>query len=105
MQAIHNVISDLSLTEKASLVAGDKLWYTQAVKSAALPPLMMTDGPSGLRKQADSPAGENTGLGKAVTAVSYPASALTACSFDRQLLFEVGKNLASRPMPMTWVCS
>ncbi|MCD2255646.1 glycoside hydrolase family 3 C-terminal domain-containing protein [Lactobacillus sp. CC-MHH1034] len=91
MASIANVIHDLTLEQKAGLVSGEDFWYTKAVKDAALPRMMLTDGPSGLRKQSED--ADALGLGQSVPAVSFPVSALTACTFDRQALFELGRNL------------
>lgn len=52
---------------------------------------MMTDGPSGLRKQAIS--ADALGLNQSVHAVTFPAPALTASSFDRTALTQLGQHL------------
>lgn len=86
------VIHQLTLKEKASLVSGRDFWYTKAIDRLGIPSLMMTDGPSGLRKQASSQDG--LGLKNSVEAVCFPTSALTACSFDRIKIKQLGKYLA-----------
>ena len=82
-------VQGLTLTEKASLVSGKDFWFTAAVPGVDR--MMMTDGPSGLRKQA---AGADAlGLNDSVKAVCFPCSALTAASFDDDLLFKLGQQL------------
>lgn len=87
----NDFIQQLTLTEKASLVSGKDFWFTAGIDRLNLEKIMMTDGPSGLRKQADS--ADALGLNQSVKAITFPASALTAASFDRQSLTTLGKNL------------
>ncbi len=54
---------------------------------------MMTDGPNGLRKQADD--ADALGLNHSVTAISFPSAALTASSFNRDLLKALGSHLGA----------
>ncbi|MFT8328461.1 MAG: glycoside hydrolase family 3 C-terminal domain-containing protein [Oenococcus oeni] len=89
MSKITSIISGLSLKEKADLVSGKDFWFTAQV--SGLDRMMVSDGPSGLRKQAD--ASDALGLNKSVIAVNFPSSSLTAASFDRALLQELGRNL------------
>lgn len=82
-------VQGLTLEEKASLVSGKDFWFTAKVPGVAAS--MMTDGPSGLRKQADG--ADALGLNDSVAAIAFPSSALTASSFDDHLLFELGQHL------------
>lgn len=84
-----NFVEGLSLKEKAALVTGKDFWFTAA--APGVKPMMMTDGPSGLRKQADK--SDALGLNQSVDAVCFPSSALTASSFDDQALLKLGKHL------------
>lgn len=82
-------VKKLTLKEKAALVTGHDFWFTAAVPG--ITKLMVSDGPSGLRKQSDS--ADALGLNSSVDAVCFPCSALTACSFNDSLLFQLGQNL------------
>lgn len=84
-------IDTLTLPEKAALVSGKDAWYTATLDRVGLKRLMMTDGPSGLRKQNTNAA--VTGINDSVTAVSFPSSALTASSFNRTALNALGHHL------------
>ena len=92
MKDNSKIISQLTLEEKAELVSGKDFWYTAKIPGK-LDSIMMTDGPSGLRKQINDPAGLS--LNNSVEAVCFPASALTACSFDRCALNQLGENLGT----------
>ncbi len=82
-------VQHLTLEERAALVSGKDFWF--AAKVPGVDKMMVSDGPSGLRKQADPD--DAVGLNKSVDAVCFPCSALTASSFDEQLLFKLGNHL------------
>lgn len=82
-------VEGLTLKEKAALVIGHDFWFTAVVPG--VDKMMMTDGPSGLRKQADD--ADALGLNDSVDAVCFPCSALTASSFDDDMLMRLGENL------------
>ncbi len=86
------LVEGLSLTEKAELVSGKDFWFTAQVPG--LSRMMVTDGPSGLRKQVgEANETDALGLNGSVKAVCFPCSALTAATFDDELLFKLGKHL------------
>ena len=91
MKLDHDLINQLTLKEKAALVSGKDSWYTATIERLGLKPMMMSDGPSGLRKQVGT--SEQTNINDSVEAVCFPASALTACSFDRERLNQLGEHL------------
>jgi len=64
----NEFIQQLTLTEKASLVSGKDFWFTAGIDRLNLEKIMMTDGPSGLRKQADS--ADALGLNQSVKAIT-----------------------------------
>lgn len=82
-------VEQMTLKERADLVSGKDFWFTAA--APGLEKMMMTDGPSGLRKQEDT--GDALALNESVDAVCFPSSALTASSFDEQMLFQLGEHL------------
>lgn len=83
-------VQGLSVKEKAELISGKNFWFTAKNDDKNIPALMMTDGPSGLRKQAESSALD---VNKSVEAICFPSSALTACSFNVQMMQELGHHL------------
>lgn len=52
---IHELISQLTLEEKAGLCSGLDFWHTKGIERLGIPSLMVTDGPHGLRKQKRVP--------------------------------------------------
>ncbi|RJS86887.1 glycosyl hydrolase [Candidatus Bathyarchaeota archaeon] len=84
---IKNLISQMSLEEKASLCSGLGFWHTKPIERLGIPSIMMTDGPHGLRKQ------EKEGFGKSVPATCFPTAVTLASSWDRKLIEKVGSAI------------
>ena len=51
MDRIKELISKMTLEEKASLCSGADNWHTKEIKRLNIPSVMMVNGPHGLRKQ------------------------------------------------------
>jgi beta-glucosidase len=82
------ILGQLTLEEKASLCSGKDFWTLKGVERLGLRPIMVTDGPHGLRKQAG--AGDHLEINESVPATCFPAACASSCSFDRELLGEIG---------------
>jgi beta-glucosidase len=78
----------MTIDEKARLCVGRDMWFINGCPRLNLPDIMLTDGPHGLRKQSGDPAGQE--LSKSVPATSFPTGSAMACSFDPELLEQVG---------------
>ena len=88
---IKALVSKLTLEEKASLCSGADFWHTKAVRRLGIPASMVSDGPHGLRKQADE--GDHVGINDSIKAVCLPAACATAASFDAALLTRMGEAI------------
>ncbi len=88
---IKQIVSQLTLEEKAGLCSGLNFWHTKGVERLGIPSVMVTDGPHGLRKQSGS--SDHLGLLDSVPATCFPSAAGLACSWDVQLVNEVGVAL------------
>ena len=86
---IKELLSKLTLEEKAGLCSGKDFWRTKPVERLGIPSVMVSDGPSGLRTQVENGFNENDSR----TAVSFPSGCATASSFDRDLLRQLGEIL------------
>ncbi len=82
------LISQLTLEEKAGLCSGGDFWHLKGIKRLGIPAIMVSDGPNGLRKQEDK--ADHLGINESIKAVCFPPAALFACSFDRDLMEELG---------------
>jgi beta-glucosidase len=90
---IKQLLSKLTIEEKASLLSGADFWHTKAVERLGIPQMMVSDGPNGLRKQRVDD--EEAGVNQSIESVCFPSACALACSFDRDLLFRLGQALGN----------
>jgi beta-glucosidase len=81
---IDELLTELTLDEKAVLTGGSDSWHTTAVERLGIPALKVTDGPNGARGDAVSGA----------TAACFPVGVALAASWDPDLLARIGGALA-----------
>lgn len=86
---LKELISEMTLEEKAGMCSGFDFWYLKSVDRLGIPKVMVSDGPHGLRKQDEK--GDHLGLNGSIQAVCFPPACLSACSFDRELMTEFGE--------------
>lgn len=87
----QELIEQMNLDEKASLMSGANFWNTKAIERLGIPSMMLTDGPHGLRKQGGK--ADHLGLNKSIPATCFPTAATLANSWDVELLTQVGMQL------------
>jgi len=85
---IKELVSKMTLEEKAGMCSGLDFWHLKGVERLGIPSVMVSDGPHGLRKQEE--AADHLGINDSIKAVCFPPACLTACSFDTELLREMG---------------
>lgn len=88
---IDEIIEKLKLEEKAALLQGWSTWTTRGVNRLAIPSMFLSDGPHGLRKQAEK--GDHLGLGTSIKATCFPTAATMANSWDPELGELLGQAL------------
>ncbi|MBQ8897012.1 MAG: glycoside hydrolase family 3 C-terminal domain-containing protein [Clostridia bacterium] len=87
-------VAALTPRQKAELVTGEGFWMLKAVPGTDLPGIRVSDGPHGLRKKDSAKrSGSGIDLGRSVPATCFPTAATTACSWDVELLCEIGRAL------------
>lgn len=91
MKRIEELISRMTLEEKAGMCSGSDFWHLKGVERLGIPQIMVSDGPHGLRKQ--DAAADHLGINDSIRAICFPSAAGLASSFDRELLREVGETL------------
>lgn len=91
MKNIEEIISEMTLEEKASLCSGLDFWHTKPVERLNIPAIKVSDGPHGLRCQDESQ--DHLGINDSVPATCFPSGATLACSWDRDLIEKVGVAL------------
>jgi beta-glucosidase len=93
---IDKLINEMTVTEKALLCSGRSFWYARGIKKYGIKPYMMTDGPHGLRKQAN--AADNLGINDSVKATCFPVAAVMANTWDIELVAGVGEKIAEEAL-------
>jgi len=83
----RQLVSQMTLEEKASLTSGKDFWSTKPIERLGFPSIFMTDGPHGLRKAA----GAN--IAESVPATCFPTASALASSWNPDLVREVGAAL------------
>ena len=85
-----DLIKQMTLEEKASFCSGLDYWHTPGIERLGIPVVMWTDGPHGIRKRAEKMDKTQATSLKGVPAICYPTAATTACSWDPDLIYEMG---------------
>jgi beta-glucosidase len=88
---IKQIISQMTLEEKASLCSGLDFWHLKGIERLGIPSIMVTDGPHGLRKQAQG--ADHLGIYNSVPSTCFPSAAGMASSWNRDLIQKVGVAL------------
>ena len=92
-EEIAEIVSQMTLEEKASLCSGKDFWHTKDIRRLGIREIMMADGPNGLRKQEG--ACDHLGVNESVEAVCFPTGSALGASFDREMLQNVGDILGN----------
>ena len=91
IEEIREIISTLSLEEKASLCSGETFWLTKKIPGKDIPVIMVSDGPVGLRKQEN--VEDHLGMNESIKAVCFPAGVGMAATFNKELYGKMGETL------------
>ncbi len=85
---VDELLSQLTLEEKVSLLSGRDAWNTVPIERLGIPSLVMTDGPHGVRANRTGPERMHG------PATSFPTGVSMASSWDPDLIHRVGVALA-----------
>ena len=77
---VKDIISKLTIEEKAALLSGKNEWESRDIPRLGVDSITFSDGPHGLRRQEG--AGDHLGLNVSLPATCFPAAATTANSWD-----------------------
>lgn len=83
---MKQLLNDMTLAEKASLLAGATTWHTVAIERLGVPSIQVSDGPNGVR-------GADDNLGE--TSVCFPVGVAMGATWNRELIEQVGNALAA----------
>ncbi|MGO5313866.1 glycoside hydrolase family 3 C-terminal domain-containing protein [Bilifractor sp. LCP21S3_A7] len=91
-----DIVNRMTAEEKAAFLSGKSEWESWNFERLGIPSIFMSDGPSGIRKQAGE--GDHLGLNPSVPATCFPSSATLCNSWDAALTEEVGEGLGREAM-------
>ena len=83
----------MTLKDKIALCEGKNFWETKEFPEYGIPSLFMCDGPHGLRKQEGH--SDHMGVHDSRPATCFPTAVSTACSWDQELLGQIGAAIAA----------
>ncbi|MBP3951627.1 beta-glucosidase [Bacillus suaedae] len=86
-----DIIANMTLEEKASLMSGKDFWTTQEIDRLGINSIFLADGPHGIRKQAE--AADHLGLNESIPATCFPTAATVANSWNTDLGEKIGRYL------------
>ena len=87
---IEMILSQLTVEEKAALVSGTDIMYTNPIPRLEIPQLSMSDGPHGLRKMTVG----DSGASRTEPATSFPTAACTASGWNPENARKMGEAIA-----------
>ncbi|MEG1245701.1 MAG: glycoside hydrolase family 3 C-terminal domain-containing protein [Gordonibacter sp.] len=88
---VDDAVSSMTLEEKCTCLTGEGYWMLGGCARLGIEPILVSDGPHGLRKQAG--AADNLGLAASEPAVSFPTASAVACTFNLDLMRTMGEAL------------
>ncbi|AOZ92946.1 glycosyl hydrolase [Paenibacillus crassostreae] len=86
-----DLIGKMTLEEKASFMSGKDFWQTQNIERLGIRSMFLSDGPHGIRKQAE--AADHLGLNASIPATCFPTAATIANSWSVELGEQIGDYL------------
>lgn len=93
---IARLISEMTLAEKASLCTGATPWKTVSIERLGLEPIVVADGPHGLRRSIDL----DTMIADSYPATCFPVAVALSSSWNVALLHEMGEALADESIAL-----
>jgi beta-glucosidase len=83
-EKIEDLIQQMTLEEKISLLAGKDMWHTNAIECLGIPSIRLTDGPNGVRGTAGN---------YSPTSACFPCGSALGATWNTELVERIGKAL------------
>jgi beta-glucosidase len=83
---IDDILNEMTLAEKVSLLAGADMWHTVAIERLNIPAIQVSDGPNGVRGADDNLSD---------TSVCFPVGVAMGATWNPALIEQVGAALAA----------
>ncbi|MGN0771919.1 MAG: glycoside hydrolase family 3 C-terminal domain-containing protein [Christensenellales bacterium] len=91
---INDIISKMTLEQKAGLCSGKDFWTTKPIAELGVPSTMVSDGPHGLRKENNED--ESLAMKLSYPATAFPPAVNLASTWNPKLAYEMGECLADQ---------
>ena len=96
MTQLNDLVKQMTLEEKAALCTGATAWTTTTVERLGIPEMFVSDGPHGIRR-----VGNIDSIGsKSLPATCFPTASSLACTWDIDLMQEMGNALAEESIAL-----
>ncbi|WP_328468992.1 glycoside hydrolase family 3 C-terminal domain-containing protein [Actinoplanes sp. NBC_00393] len=92
MTSAADLLTELTLQEKAAMCLGSTVWHTAPVPRLGIPAIMLSDGPHGLRRQPD---GNQAGISGSLPATCFPTASALGSSWDPDLVRRIGAAIGA----------
>lgn len=93
-EIIEQLLSQLTLEEKIAMIHGEGIFQSGGVERLGIPPMKMSDGPMGVRKEFEK--GQWINIGTTDDLVSYlPSNSALASTWNRELAYITGQVLGA----------
>lgn len=93
-EAIEQLLSQLTLEEKIAMIHGEGIFQSGGVERLGIPPMKMSDGPMGVRKEFEK--GQWINVGTTDDLVTYlPSNSALASTWNRELAYITGQVLGA----------
>ncbi len=104
-----SIINKMTLEEKVRFCSGKDYWHTDAIEEYGIPSILWSDGPHGIRnsvgtkdkekkKELKEQQKKSDNFLGGVPAICYPTAATTACSWNPELIYEMGVRLGEESL-------
>lgn len=93
MDTVKELLSQLTIEEKAALLEGYNSWMTNAIPRLGIPAIHLTDGPVGVRKKSEDVGEGVMGLGKSKPSTAFPTSVTIANSWNPENAEKMGRAI------------
>jgi beta-glucosidase len=93
---IPSLVASMTLEEKAALSIGASAWTTTPIERLGVPEMLVSDGPHGIRRVPDVQQMTIQSL----PATCFPTASCTACSWDVELIREMGQAIAEEAIAL-----
>ncbi|MDD6159756.1 MAG: glycoside hydrolase family 3 C-terminal domain-containing protein [Oscillospiraceae bacterium] len=93
---ISEIIANMSLQEKIAFCTGADFWHTRELPRLAVPAIMMSDGPHGLRCQKGET--DMVGVNVSLPATCFPTAVTAGATWNRELYAAEGEAIGKEAL-------